>query len=101
MACQTKTAFASECGTSAFGGARQLKLLSSLMSHHRPERIILQRWTSSLISAVYPIEIYSKKNSPSQSGELCSNRPKISTSKQYINVDNKAHFRYPDDYSFR
>ena len=33
--------------------------------------------------------------------ELFSNWPKISTPKQKINVDNKANFRYPDDYSFR
>ncbi len=40
MACETKTAFASEWGTSAFGGARQLMLLSYLISHHRLARMI-------------------------------------------------------------
>ncbi len=34
-------------------------------------------------------------------GELCSKWPEIATAAQKINVDNKANFRYPDDYSFR
>jgi len=42
-----------------------------------------------------------KKSSPKQSGALCSNWPKISPPKQKINLDNKANFRYLDNYSFR
>jgi hypothetical protein len=33
-------------------------------------------------------------------GELCSKWLEIATAAQKINVDNKANFRYPDDYSF-
>jgi hypothetical protein len=42
-----------------------------------------------------------KKSSPKQSGELCPNLLKCSIPRQKINVDNKANFRYPNDYSFR
>ena len=38
-----------------------------------------------------------KKSGSGQTGELCSNWPKISTPALKIKVDNKANFRYPDD----
>ena len=40
MGCQAQTACARSCGTSAFGGARQLKPLSSMMNPHHPARMI-------------------------------------------------------------
>ena len=39
-----------------------------------------------------------EKPSRRQTGELCSNWPKISTPAQIINIDNKTHLGYPDDY---
>ena len=51
------------------------------------------------LSTGYPIETYLlKKSSRRQTGELCSNLPKISIPPQKIKIDNIARFRYPDDY---
>ena len=122
MACQAKTACASERSASwslhhlwwiliAQRGWSAFALVSTVLEIRF--RSSCFGATSYLIDADYPIDLSRrssknedgnlplKKSSCRHTGELCPNLPKSSIPPQKINVDNKARFRYRDSCWFR